>query len=87
MSSLVTLWTLDGAQCVLCVDRAAQRYDLRIIDDGVVLLEELNIAVDDVMPTALTWQSQYASPAYVSPDAVDVRGSIRLISRAVFGSV
>lgn len=63
-TSLVTLWTLDRTECVLAVDRDGRRYDLRIIDDGVVLLEQFNLSVDDVMATALSWQCQYASPGF-----------------------
>jgi hypothetical protein len=62
--SFVTLWTLDRTECVLAVDRAKRRYDLQIIDDDVVLLEQLNLSVDDVVATALSWQCQYASPGF-----------------------
>ena len=66
--SLVTLWTLDRTECVLAVDRVKSRYDLRIIDDDAVLLEQLNLSVDDVMATALAWQCQYASPGFTLAD-------------------
>ncbi len=73
--SLVTLWTLDRTHCVLAVDRAKRRYDLRIIDDDVVLLEQLNLSVDDVMATALSWQCQYASPGFILTDPADEQAS------------
>jgi hypothetical protein len=63
-TSLVTLWTLDRTECLLAVDCARSRYDLRIIDDDVVLLEQLNLSVDDVLATALAWQCQYAGPGF-----------------------
>ena len=69
----VTLWTLDRKQCVLFVDPPDYHYALRIIEDDTVLLEQVVIGIDDVMPTAVTWERQYASDAAYAPKTHQLR--------------
>jgi hypothetical protein len=64
----VTLWTLDRKQCVLFIDPPEYDYRLRIIEDDAVLLEQVIVAIDDVLPTALTWERQYSAGAQHAAD-------------------
>ena len=58
-----TLWTRGCRQCVVFVDATNDRYDLRVTENQTVLLEQLNIRLDDLMPTSLELERRYANDA------------------------
>ncbi len=60
----ITLWTHGGKQCVVFVDSTNGRYDLRFTENQTVLLEQLNVLLDEVMPMSLDWERQFAADAH-----------------------
>lgn len=69
----MTLWTLGRKQCVVFIDPPEHHFDLRIIEEDAVILEQLNVSFDDVIPTAQRWECQYSD----GPATSSVRSSSR----------
>jgi hypothetical protein len=57
----ITLWTLQHKQCVVFVNSLEDRYDLRVIEDGVTVRQQRNLDLDHVVPVALEWQRQFVA--------------------------